>query len=129
MTDPTGVGKSFVAWALAQKACRDGYSVLLYRAAVAVPRSCAGACGRQLRGLLAELAAIDVLVVDDWAMAPLTGNRAPRLLGDLRRPLSAPLARFSLRSCRWRAGMSRSAIRRWPTASSTDWFTMPTASR
>src|SRR6201988_2720372 len=25
---PTGVGKSFVGWALAQKGCRDGYSTL-----------------------------------------------------------------------------------------------------
>ena len=30
---PTGVGKSFVACALAQKACRDGYSALYTRAA------------------------------------------------------------------------------------------------
>ena len=29
---PTGVGKSFVACALAQKACRDGYSALYVRA-------------------------------------------------------------------------------------------------
>jgi DNA replication protein DnaC len=29
---PTGVGKSFVACALAQKACRDGYSALYTRA-------------------------------------------------------------------------------------------------
>ena len=30
---PTGVGKSFIALALAQKACRDGYSALYLRAA------------------------------------------------------------------------------------------------
>ena len=30
---PTGVGKSFVACALAQKACRDGYSAFYTRAA------------------------------------------------------------------------------------------------
>src|SRR5256714_77592 len=30
---PTGVGKSFIACALAQKACRDGYSALYMRAA------------------------------------------------------------------------------------------------
>ena len=40
-----------------------------------------------LRGLLARLGRIDVLVIDDWAMAPPLGTRAPRLLGDLRRPL------------------------------------------
>ena len=30
---PTGVGKSFIACALAQKACRDGYSAFYTRAA------------------------------------------------------------------------------------------------
>jgi DNA replication protein DnaC len=30
---PIGVGKSFIASALAQKACRDGYSALYLRAA------------------------------------------------------------------------------------------------
>ena len=30
---PTGVGKSFIALALAQKACRDGHSALYMRAA------------------------------------------------------------------------------------------------
>lgn len=68
---PTGVGKSFIAGALAHKACRDGYSVL-YTRAVALFRdlSLARADG-SLRHLLARLGRLDVLVVDDWAMAPL----------------------------------------------------------
>ena len=44
---PTGVGKSFVASALAQKACRDGYSALYTRSGGAVSRSGDGACRRQ----------------------------------------------------------------------------------
>ena len=36
---PTGVGKSFVACALAQKACRDGYSAFFIRAAARATRS------------------------------------------------------------------------------------------
>ena len=69
---PTGVGKSFIAGALAHKACRDGYSVL-YTRAVALFRdlSLARADG-SLRHLLARLGRLDVLVVDDWAMAPLS---------------------------------------------------------
>ena len=69
---PTGVGKSFVASALAQKACRDGYSVF-YTKTVALFRdlTLARADG-SLRLLLARLSRIDVLVVDDWAMAPLS---------------------------------------------------------
>jgi len=68
---PTGVGKSFVACALAQKACRDGYSAL-YTRAVALFRDLAIArADGSLRALLARLSRIDVLVIDDWAMAPL----------------------------------------------------------
>jgi len=69
---PTGVGKSFIASALAQKACRDGYTVL-YTRAVALFRDLALArADGSLRHLLARLGRIDVLVVDDWAMAPLS---------------------------------------------------------
>ena len=68
---PTGVGKSFVACALAQKACRDGYSAF-YTRAVALFRDLAMArADGSLRSLLARLSRIDVLVIDDWAMAPL----------------------------------------------------------
>ena len=69
---PTGVGKSFVASALAQKACRDGYSVFYARAqALFRDLALARADGSQ-RHLLAKLARVDVMVIDDWAMAPLT---------------------------------------------------------
>jgi DNA replication protein DnaC len=68
---PTGVGKSFVACALAPKACRDGYSAL-YTRAVALFRDLAIArADGSLRSLLARLSRLDVLVIDDWAMAPL----------------------------------------------------------
>jgi DNA replication protein DnaC len=68
---PTGVGKSFVSSALAQKACRDGYSAY-YTRAVSLFRDLALArADGSLRSLLARLSRIDVMVIDDWAMAPL----------------------------------------------------------
>jgi DNA replication protein DnaC len=68
---PTGVGKSFLACALAQKACRDGHLVL-YTRATALFRDLARArADGSLPNLLARLGRVDVLVVDDWAMAPL----------------------------------------------------------
>jgi DNA replication protein DnaC len=64
------VGKSFVASALAQEACRDGYSAL-YTRAVALFRDLAIALADgSLRAVLARLSRIYVLVID-WAMAPL----------------------------------------------------------
>ncbi len=62
---PTGVGKSFLASALAHKACRDGYTVF-YTRAVALFRDLALArADGSLRHVLARLGRLDVLVVDD----------------------------------------------------------------
>ncbi len=68
---PTGVGKSFVACALAQKACRDGYSAFYVRAAALFRDLSIARADGSLRSMLARLSRIDVLVIDDWAMTPL----------------------------------------------------------
>jgi DNA replication protein DnaC len=69
---PTGVGKSFVACALAQKACRDGYSALYTRAQSLFRDLAMARADGSLRNLLARLSDIDVLVIDDWAMNQLS---------------------------------------------------------
>jgi len=68
----TGVGKSFLACALAQKACRDGYSALYMRTAALFRDLAMARADGSLRLLLAKFSRIDVLVIDDWAMAPLS---------------------------------------------------------
>ena len=68
---PTGVGKSYVASALAQKACRDGYAVHYTRAAALFRDLNMARADGSLRQLLKRLNRIDVLVIDDWAMAPM----------------------------------------------------------
>jgi DNA replication protein DnaC len=69
---PCGVGKSFLASALAQKACRDGYSAFYLRAAALSRELTLGRADGSLRYFLNRLARIDVLVIDDWVMAPLS---------------------------------------------------------
>jgi DNA replication protein DnaC len=69
---PCGVGKSFLAAALAQKACRDGYSALYLRAAGLSRELALSRADGSLRYFLARLARVDVLIIDDWAMAPLS---------------------------------------------------------
>jgi DNA replication protein DnaC len=71
ITGATGTGKSYIACALAQQACRSGHRSLYRR----VPRlleelALAHADGSYTR-LLARLAKIEVLVLDDWGIAPL----------------------------------------------------------
>ena len=65
ITGPTGVGKSWLACALGHKACREGYSVLYLRLTrlwreLAVSRG----DGRYLK-LLAGLARMDLIILDD----------------------------------------------------------------
>jgi DNA replication protein DnaC len=67
----TGVGKTFIACALGTQACRKGFRARYWRAS-RLYHACAlaRADGTYIR-LLAQLARVDVLVVDDWALAPL----------------------------------------------------------
>ncbi len=74
LTGPTGVGKSYLACALAQKACRDGYQVLYTRAPALFRDIALARADGSWRSLLLRLARVDVLVVDDWAMAPLSDS-------------------------------------------------------
>ena len=66
---PTGVGKTFMACALAQNACRMGYTTLYFR----LPRllhelSLAKADGRYNK-LLKSICRTDLLVLDDWGLS------------------------------------------------------------
>jgi DNA replication protein DnaC len=77
---PTGVGKSFVACALAQSACRSGRRALYRR----VPRlldelALARAEGSYARQL-GKLAKAEVLVLDDWGLGALKDSQRHDLL-------------------------------------------------
>jgi DNA replication protein DnaC len=79
-TGPTGIGKTWLAQALAQKACRDGYSVL-YKPAAKLFRDLAQArADGSLGRLLEAIARTDVLLVDDFAMAPLSDGERRNFL-------------------------------------------------
>jgi len=68
---PTGIGKSFLACALAEKACRDGFTAWYTRAAQLFRDLALARADGSLRRLFTRLAKVEVLLVDDWAMAPL----------------------------------------------------------
>jgi len=68
---PTGVGKSWLACALAQKACRDGFSVLHKKTSELFRELAIAQADGSLGRMLSRLAEIDVLLLDDFAMAPL----------------------------------------------------------
>jgi len=68
---PAGIGKSYLACALAQKACRDGFTALYTRAPQLFRELAVAHADGSLPRRLLRLARVDVLIVDDWAMAPL----------------------------------------------------------
>jgi len=71
ITGPTGSGKSFLACALAQKACRDGYTALYSRISMLFYELSLSRADGSYGKLLQKLAKVRVLVVDDWGLAPL----------------------------------------------------------
>ena len=80
ITGATGTGKTFVACALAQKACRSGHRALYRRASRLFDElTLARADGTYAR-VLQRLARIDVLVVDDWALAAVSEQERQDLL-------------------------------------------------
>jgi DNA replication protein DnaC len=80
ITGPTGVGKTYLACALANAACRQGHTARYER----LPRlleelTIARADGRFIT-LMATLAKVEVLVLDDWGLALLDDARRRDLL-------------------------------------------------
>ena len=126
---PTGVGKSFMASALAQKACRDGYSAFYTRAVALFREFALARADGSFRHLLARISRIDVLVVDDWAMAPLTETERRDFWENLRGALSDSECDPDLANARRALATSKSVIPQSPMAYWTAWFTMPTGSR
>ncbi len=80
ITGPCGVGKSWLACALGQKACREDLSTAYHR----VPRlfstlAMARADGRYAR-TLRQIAKVDLLILDDWGPETLTADQRRDLL-------------------------------------------------
>src|SRR4051812_24707848 len=68
---PTGIGKSWLACALAHKACRDGFSVLHKRISELFRDLAVAHADGSIGRVLLKLYRIDVLLLDDFAMASL----------------------------------------------------------
>lgn len=77
---PTGVGKSYLGCALAQKACRDGYSALYERAPRLFQDLSIGKADGRYAKLLNSLSRRDLLVIDDFALTPLNDEQRRDLL-------------------------------------------------
>lgn len=80
ITGPAGVGKTYLGCALAHKACMEGYKAKYQR----LPRllhdlEIAKGDGRY-RSMLDSLNRIDLLILDDWGVTPMTDQNRRDLL-------------------------------------------------
>lgn len=80
ISGPTGVGKTYLACAIAERACRSGLSAWYLRLPrllheLAVSRG-DGSYGR----LLTKLTKTNLLIIDDWLLSPLKENERRDLL-------------------------------------------------
>lgn len=80
ITGPTGLGKTYLACALADRACRRGHSASYRR----VPRlvfelALARADGTYLKAI-AAIAKVDVLILDDWGLSTLDAQASSDIM-------------------------------------------------
>lgn len=77
---PTGIGKSFVANALAQAACRQGFRALFMRVPRLLEELAMARASATYAATLAKLAKVNVLVLDDFLLVPMTDAERRDLL-------------------------------------------------
>lgn len=80
ITGPTGVGKTWIACALAQHACRLGYTARYVRLPRLLPELALARADGRYPKLLREYAKAQLLVIDDWGLTPLTSEGRRDLL-------------------------------------------------
>jgi DNA replication protein DnaC len=77
---PTGVGKTYLACALAHKVCREGYSAMYFRLPRLLQELALSKGDGRYTGLLKAIARVDLLVLDDWGLKAFSADQQHDLL-------------------------------------------------
>ncbi len=80
ITGPTGTGKTYLACALAHKACLSGFTTRYYRLIHLMHDITIAYRENKLQRFLNQLSKIDVLVIDDFGLMPLDEEHKRLLL-------------------------------------------------
>lgn len=75
ITGPTGVGKTYIACAIGQKACRNGYRALYYYLPKLFRELEIASEEGKLNHFFNRLSKIHLLIIDDWGMDSLTNEQ------------------------------------------------------
>lgn len=79
-TGATGTGKTYIACALGNAACRLGFSVLYYRTGRLLDSLAMARGDGSYLSLLDTLRKTNLLILDDWALNPLTATESREIL-------------------------------------------------
>ncbi|MDH5648559.1 MAG: IS21-like element helper ATPase IstB [Gammaproteobacteria bacterium] len=80
ITGPTGVGKTWLGCAFGQQATRKGFSVIYTRLSRLLEDLEIAVGDGSIIKLRNKLARVDLLILDDWALAPMTNRGRHELL-------------------------------------------------
>jgi DNA replication protein DnaC len=80
LTGPTGVGKSFIACALAHAACRADFSVRCFRLPRLIEELARYSAMHKLSAFYRQLSKADLIVIDDFGITPLADQPVRNLL-------------------------------------------------
>jgi DNA replication protein DnaC len=80
ITGLTGVGKTYLSCALADKACREGYTAMYRRLPRLLYEVLQARADGSYTKMLARIAKTDLLVIDDWGLSPIDESQRRDLL-------------------------------------------------
>lgn len=112
LTGPTGIGKSWLACALGHQACRLGLSVRYFRLTPLLETLRIAQADGSYRRLLTQLAKVDLLILDDWGLNPLSQEERRDVLEVIeeRHGLKSLLMTSQLPVAHWHASLGDATL-------------------
>ncbi len=109
---PTGAGKTYLACALANCACRQGFSARYYRVPRLISELTVARGDGSYPRLLSRLSRTHVLVLDDWGLAPFTAQESREILEVIedRSQISSTIVASQLPCEHWHSAIADPAV-------------------